>query len=111
MQCLFLHSGAETLFPSELAPLEVFPEGKRLLLVAVIINLSNILGAFSFPVFGFLFKKYEIKELMNINRIMALLGYGSALGKIFYDLYLEKATRKINILLENFKKSEKTIGF
>ena len=33
--------GAETLFPSEPAPLEVFPEGKRLLLVAVIINLRT----------------------------------------------------------------------
>ena len=75
---------------------------------------KNILGAFSFPIFGFLFKRYEIKELMNIKRIMALLGYGSALGTIFYDLYdriliqdlfigqIAKKNNKINYYLFSF---------
>ena len=61
-----------------------------------------------------LFKKYEIKELRNINRIMALLGYGSALGTIFYDLYdriliqdlfigqIAKKNNKINYYLFSF---------
>ena len=100
--------GAETLFSLlNLLLLKYFKKEDVGLLVAVIICISNILGAFSFPVFGLLYKKYEIREIMNINRVMAIIGYGAALGTVFYDLYLEKATRQINILLENFKKSKK----
>jgi hypothetical protein len=77
------------------------------LLVGGLIMTSNLMGAFWLPVAGLLYHRYDMETLILTNRGLIIMSYGAALLMVFYDLYLEKATRQINILLENFKKSKK----
>ena len=100
--------GAETLFSMlNLLLLKYFRKENVGILVGILIMMSNLIGALSFPVAGFLYNRYGMGTLTNVNRLMIIVSYGSALITIFYDYYLEKATKQINILLENFKKTKK----
>lgn len=100
--------GAETLFLMlNLLLLKYFSKEHLSLILAIIMTISNLFGAFSFLLNGYLFFYFDIDIIIGLNRVLVLISYFFAFLTVCYDLYLEKVVSPISILLENFKRHKK----
>ena len=101
--------GSESLFSViNLLLLKYFHKENLAYLEAFLITLGNIILVISFQISGFLyFESIDLTSVMRFNGVLALISYISSIFTVIYDYYLEKNTRQINILLENFKKRNK----
>lgn len=100
--------GTEALFSIlKLLLLKYFTKEHLNLVFAVLMMSCNLFGAFSFPVSGYLFRFYDIYSIFKLNRLLISISYLFALITVSYDLYIERNTVQINVLLENYRKKKK----